>query len=286
MGGGEDLGHAAGLRPVERVRHRHQLALVHDAQLGLAAAAHDRHHAIALGEARRARAERGDLAGELEPRDVRRRTRRGGVAALALEHVGAVEPGGADAHEHLAGAGLGIGALLNRDVPVGDHGCPHGAAVYSRGVVRPISDSTILVTGATDGLGRALAGRLARRRGAPCCCTAATSERLDAVAAELPGARTLQADFASLDEVRAARRRGRTATGWTSWSTTPGIGSGMPEGRERAGARDGNELRFAGQLPGGLPAHRAAARPLRAVGAGAGRLRRVARARCRSTSTT
>ena len=129
VGGREDLGHAAGLRPVERVGHRHQLALVDDAQLGLAAAAGDRHHAVAHSEARGARPERSDLAGELEPRDVLRRARRGRIAALALQHVGAVEPGGADAHEHFAGPGFGVGALLDGDVTVGDHGSPHRRGV-------------------------------------------------------------------------------------------------------------------------------------------------------------
>ena len=57
------------LRPVG---YRHQLALVHGGQLGLAAAADDGHHAVALGEALGARAARHDLARELEPRDVGR----------------------------------------------------------------------------------------------------------------------------------------------------------------------------------------------------------------------
>ena len=67
VGGGEDLGDAARLRPVERVRDRHRGALVHDGQLGLAAAADDRHHPVADVEALRAGAERGHLAGQLEP---------------------------------------------------------------------------------------------------------------------------------------------------------------------------------------------------------------------------
>ena len=51
VGGGEDLGDAAGLRPFEPVGDRHELALVHGGQLGLPAAADDGHDAIALGEA-------------------------------------------------------------------------------------------------------------------------------------------------------------------------------------------------------------------------------------------
>ena len=47
------------------------VALVDDRELGLPAAADDPHHAVADREARGARAELGDLAGELEPGDVR-----------------------------------------------------------------------------------------------------------------------------------------------------------------------------------------------------------------------
>ena len=65
--------------PVERVGHRHRLALVDRRELGLPAAADDGHDAVAGLEAGRARAERDDLAGELEPGDVLRRARRGGV---------------------------------------------------------------------------------------------------------------------------------------------------------------------------------------------------------------
>ena len=53
-------------------RHGHRLALVYDDQLALAAAAGDRHHAIAFGETRGAGAERGHFAGELETGDVLR----------------------------------------------------------------------------------------------------------------------------------------------------------------------------------------------------------------------
>ena len=68
-------GQPARLGPVEPVGHRHRGALVHHRQLGLAAAAHDRHHPVALGEALRARAQGRHLAGQLEARDVRRATR-------------------------------------------------------------------------------------------------------------------------------------------------------------------------------------------------------------------
>ena len=62
------------------------------AQLRLAAAGDDRHHAVALGKPRRAGPERGDLAGQLEPRDVLGRARaapgRARAAASCRRHSG------------------------------------------------------------------------------------------------------------------------------------------------------------------------------------------------------
>jgi hypothetical protein len=124
--GREDLRDAARHRPVHAVRDGHELALMHHAQLGLAAAAHDRHDAVAHREARRARPQRGDLAGELEPGDVRRRAGRRGVAAGELEHVRAVDPGAADADQDLARAGLRVGMLGDGDLAVTDRRCAHG----------------------------------------------------------------------------------------------------------------------------------------------------------------
>jgi NAD(P)-dependent dehydrogenase (short-subunit alcohol dehydrogenase family) len=106
--------------------------------------------------------------------------------------------------------------------------------------VRPAADSTILVTGATDGLGRALAGRL-HADGATLLLHGRDQAKLDALAAELPGVRTLRADLASLDEVR--RLAGEIGE-LDVLVNNAGIGSGMPEGRERAESRDGHELRF------------------------------------------
>ena len=55
--------------------------------------------------------------------------RRGRVAALALELVGAVEAGAANADEHLAGSGLGIEVLLDENLAVADRGGTHGCGV-------------------------------------------------------------------------------------------------------------------------------------------------------------
>ncbi len=123
--GREDLGDPAGVGEPDGVGDRHELALVDDGELALAAAADDAHDAVALGEARRAVAEAGDLAGELEPGDVRRRAGRRGIAPAQLHLVGAVEAGGAHADEHLAGARLGIGVLLDEDLAVADRGGAH-----------------------------------------------------------------------------------------------------------------------------------------------------------------
>ncbi len=110
----------------------------------------------------------------------------------------------------------------------------------SLGIVRPISESTILVTGATDGLGRALARQL-HAEGAQLLVHGRDAAKLDALREELPGAHTLQAEFASLDDVR---RMAADVGELDVLVNNAGIGSGMPEGRERAESKDGHELRF------------------------------------------
>jgi NAD(P)-dependent dehydrogenase (short-subunit alcohol dehydrogenase family) len=111
--------------------------------------------------------------------------------------------------------------------------------------VRPIEDTTILITGATDGLGRALAQRLAAD-GARLLLHGRDQERLDALESELGGrARTFRADFAALDDVRALADAVELDTDELHvLVNNAGIGSGLPEGRDRQVSRDGNELRF------------------------------------------
>ena len=123
--GREDLGQPAGVGEADGVGHRHELALVDDRELGLAAAAGDAHDAVADREACGAVAERLDLAGELEAGDVLRAAGRRRVATAALEHVGAVDARRAHADEHLAGARLGIGMLLDENLAVADRGGTH-----------------------------------------------------------------------------------------------------------------------------------------------------------------
>ncbi len=92
VGGEEDLRRPAGGDPVEPSGTGIATALVDHRKLGLAAAGHDRHHAVALLEAQDAVAGGDHLAGQLEPRDVLRGAGRGRIAARELHHVGAVEP--------------------------------------------------------------------------------------------------------------------------------------------------------------------------------------------------
>ncbi len=125
VGGGERLGDAAGRGPVELLGDRHRRALVDDRELGLSAAGHDRHHAIARFEAAGAAAAGHDLARELEARDVGGCVRRRGIVAGELHHVGAVEAGGADADEQLPVLGLGIRVLGDLYPAVANGGGTH-----------------------------------------------------------------------------------------------------------------------------------------------------------------
>lgn len=110
---------------------------------------------------------------------------------------------------------------------------------------------TTLITGATDGLGRALAERLATD-GESLILHGRDAGRLERAADEIHaahgGARpaTVLADLAELAQVRrmATQVRGMTDR-LDVLVSNAGIGSGEPAGRERGVSADGYELRFA-----------------------------------------
>jgi NAD(P)-dependent dehydrogenase (short-subunit alcohol dehydrogenase family) len=110
---------------------------------------------------------------------------------------------------------------------------------------------TIFITGATDGLGRALAHRLAAD-GATLILHGRDDRKLDRTAdgvASATGAdrpRTVLADLADLAQVRRLAADVRQAAGRLDvFVSNAGIGSGEPDGRERRLSADGYELRFA-----------------------------------------
>jgi len=114
-----------------------------------------------------------------------------------------------------------------------------------------LSDRTVLVTGATDGLGRGLALELARH-GASVLLHGRDAERLRdtqlAVSEAATGAapRTYLADFASLAEVeRMAEEIVAAQPRIDVLISNAGIGMDIPGGGERMESADGHELRFA-----------------------------------------
>jgi len=109
----------------------------------------------------------------------------------------------------------------------------------------------ILITGATDGLGRALAGRLAAD-GATLILHGRDRRRLDRAADEIGGTRetdrprTVLADLAELAQVRRLAADVRQATDRLDvLVSNAGIGGGEPDGHDRRTSADGYELRFA-----------------------------------------
>jgi NAD(P)-dependent dehydrogenase (short-subunit alcohol dehydrogenase family) len=111
--------------------------------------------------------------------------------------------------------------------------------------------TAILITGATDGLGRAVAERLAAQ-GSQLLLHGRDPERLAATARSIAAATgneaisTHRADLASLDEVRALAADVQTSvTELHVLVNNAGIGSGKPDLTTRQESRDGYELRFA-----------------------------------------
>jgi NAD(P)-dependent dehydrogenase (short-subunit alcohol dehydrogenase family) len=106
-------------------------------------------------------------------------------------------------------------------------------------------NKTLLITGATDGLGRGVADR-AYREGWDVLAHGRSEEKLAALAEELPGARTFQADFSALAEVAALAEAVQAATDRLDvLLSNAGIGFTNPGDGARVVSADGHELRFA-----------------------------------------
>jgi NAD(P)-dependent dehydrogenase (short-subunit alcohol dehydrogenase family) len=117
--------------------------------------------------------------------------------------------------------------------------------------MRPLDEQTILITGATDGLGRALARELAAA-GATLLIHGRDDARgqqvIDDIASSTGSRRLhwLRADFASLDEVRGlADRVAAEHPQVGTLVNNAGIGFTSNGDDRRTESRDGHELRFA-----------------------------------------
>jgi NAD(P)-dependent dehydrogenase (short-subunit alcohol dehydrogenase family) len=117
--------------------------------------------------------------------------------------------------------------------------------------MRPIREQVILITGATDGLGRAVAGELAAA-GATVLLHGRDAERgrqaIDEIRARSGNEKLgwYEADFSSLDEVRSmAEQVIDEQRRLDVLVNNAGIGTTLPGGRERMESKDGYELRFA-----------------------------------------
>ena len=113
------------------------------------------------------------------------------------------------------------------------------------------STRTVFITGATDGLGRALAQRLAAD-GHTLILHGRNPQRLEQTAADVEQAnavarpRTVLADLSDLAQVRRLAADVRAVTDRLDvFVSNAGIGGGEPDGRQRRVSADGYELRFA-----------------------------------------
>jgi NAD(P)-dependent dehydrogenase (short-subunit alcohol dehydrogenase family) len=117
--------------------------------------------------------------------------------------------------------------------------------------LRDIADTVVLITGSTDGLGRAVAERLATA-GATVLIHGRDPEKLAATAHEVretsgsEHVRTYLADFSSLQAVRGLANEVESENHRLHvLINNAGVGSGKPAGTTRQESQDGYELRFA-----------------------------------------
>src|SRR3989441_12464969 len=117
--------------------------------------------------------------------------------------------------------------------------------------MRPLTEQVILITGATDGLGKAVAMQLARAvatlllHGRDEARGQRTLEEIGAQTGN-PRLQWYRADFSELSQVRAlAARVAREQECLDVLVNNAGIGTTLPRGGARQESEDGYELRFA-----------------------------------------
>lgn len=113
-----------------------------------------------------------------------------------------------------------------------------------------MNDRVIVITGATDGLGRELSRSLAREPDTILFLHGRNQTRLDELAETLADApasiRTVRADFAELAQVhRLADELAQFTERVSVLVNNAGVGGGEPDGTDRRVTADGYELRFA-----------------------------------------
>ena len=113
-----------------------------------------------------------------------------------------------------------------------------------------MTQRTIVITGATDGLGRALSKSLAAQPNVTLVLHGRSQQRLDQLAASLDAmsatVHTVRADLSELTQVEdLAEQIGAITDSLSVLVNNAGIGAGEPDGDDRRLSVDGHELRFA-----------------------------------------
>jgi NAD(P)-dependent dehydrogenase (short-subunit alcohol dehydrogenase family) len=140
--------------------------------------------------------------------------------------------------------------------------------------MRPLAEQVILITGATDGLGKAVAMQLARA-GATLLLHGRDETRLQQTLEEIRAQtgnsrlKWYRADFAALAQVRTlAEQVAREQERLDVLLNNAGIGTTLPGGGRRQESEDGYELRFAVNAPLAIPVDAATFAHAAPVGSG------------------